>query len=437
MNLAPSETREESITALCDGLEHSKRNGNTIDQFKDSIITQPIQESFLPSFSEYNDFVKAFYDDEVDDQRVQNATNVYCVSWHNCMNILGMNSAMISNGIRNKNEIIDIVSLSGLSFDGKLPTIAIAHHSPNDLCEPVFRRLKQLLREMKVKAYLCGDRHLSEAGALKAYGDIVENQIPYLICGKTAIEQADDYSDVNVLSYRVKKDGRTYVRAIKYDSQKGHYVSADNFEVGFEESYSFKLFEHSRRDYSFLFEKSEQFDTLSKMFSDMQNVIDTKKGCLKDSDVFGFGMDLQFAEPWVEEVGSLCRQAVKFRALVLPSELFRRNGAYDPTTLEHSLTRLEILKEKYARSLISLEVRQSKIPYPFFGIKLDNYLYFSWLTIEEDDRIVYETPFYRIALEDESLQNSFIKSFITWFNYIWGSSKALFASKTEKEETES
>lgn len=433
VNVRTTQTRKKNIAQIYDNLDSVKTSAKTIDTFTDTMLIQSVKQ-LLPAFSEYNDFVKAFYNNEVSDQRIENATNVYCVSWHDRINILGINTAIISCNNREKHEIADIVSLSNLTYDDSLPTIAIAHHSPNDLYEPIYRRMKQLFNQMKVKAYLCGDRHLSEANALKSYGDIVENQIPYIICGKTAIEQSDDYSDINVLNYKVEKDGRAYVKAIKYNSGKGHYVSADDFDIDFDKPFSFKLFTLSRKDYRNLFNDSEQFDSLSTMFTDIQETIQHVEYSYNTIDIFGFGMDLQVAEPWLEEVSTLCRNPVSFRALVLAPHLFPSEVHYDSDTLQRALERLNLTWKAQPNPLVSIEVRQSDLPYPFFGLKIDNYLYFSFMIISEN-AIINERPFYRILLDKNSLQNTFVKSFFTWFDYLWKEAKEIFTTKTEQEET--
>lgn len=213
------------------------------------------------AFCEYIQFVSRFYGDSISDFRVKNPADVFSINWKNKLNIVVLNSALISNGSRDHMEIIDIKELSSLKIDTNLPTIVISHHDINSICDSQRTRMLQIFSRLNVKAYMCGDTHKANIKYIDKY-DIPGGQYPCIVCGKSAVETKDNYSDVGVIEYCWENDGFVYVKPYKWDSR-----------------YTFK------KSDAFLYDLDKDFCfNMGGFSSDKQppNMIGAKKGVKKD-----------------------------------------------------------------------------------------------------------------------------------------------------------
>lgn len=164
------------------------------------------QEELMDSFSDYRKMVNRFYKDALEnfDLRITKCDNVYHVCWNNTLNIVGMNTALISDGERDHKEIFDADSLLSVlnspDFQQSLPTILLGHHSPDDFYNSQSVFLRTFLHRTNPSAYLHGDVH--KLNIQDAIGSIlVPGRIPSVACGKSAPEAGDDYSDVSFIRY--------------------------------------------------------------------------------------------------------------------------------------------------------------------------------------------------------------------------------------------
>lgn len=169
------------------------------------------------AFKRYNKFVKDFYDDSIPngDKRISDSCGVYSISWKNKINIVSLNTALISKGNQERNEVVDINELSKISnnIDKDKPTIVIAHHALSAINESQRVQLERLLSIIHARAYLCGDEHKLSRGITNKFD--VNNQTVGIVCGKSAVEQGDEYSDVCVIGY-TWEDAETKVEVFKW-----------------------------------------------------------------------------------------------------------------------------------------------------------------------------------------------------------------------------
>lgn len=201
------------------------------------------QEKLMDSFSDYRMMVKRFYKGilEESDPRITKCDNVYYVCWNNILNIVGMNTAMISDGKRDHKEVFDADSLFAIldsgEFKPSLPTILLGHHSSNDFYESQSIFWKTFLYRTNPSTYLHGDIH--KLNIQDALGSIlVPERIPCVACGKSVPDVEDDYSDVSFVCFEWENDTvtvRPYVygdfdgilqfkESDAYDTENGKFV---------------------------------------------------------------------------------------------------------------------------------------------------------------------------------------------------------------------
>lgn len=194
------EFRDESIRRIVDDAKNPEKYIEYLSK----------SQNLKMAFKGYSEFVKLFYGDEVNDDRINNPDDVMCLVWKGKINIIILNTALISDGNKEHGEIIDINALSKIKINNELPTLVLGHHDFNSICESQKERMVRIFESLNVRAYLCGDTHKYEIKFIDKYDDIA-HKIPCIICGKSAVQPTDTYSDVGVISYSWNDDGFVYV----------------------------------------------------------------------------------------------------------------------------------------------------------------------------------------------------------------------------------
>lgn len=190
-------------------------------------------------FREYSEFVTAFYGEEVTDDRIKKPSDVISVPWKNKLNVIILNTALVSNGEHDKKEIIDLKTFSKIKINKKLPSIILAHHDINCLVKSHKTRVMQIMETKNVRAYLCGDKHKLGKKGIDCY-NIPNTSIPVIVCGKSAIEVEDTYSDLTVIEYKYHKDGNTYVQVYRY-GERG-FLQSNDFYHNIRQQYYFPMY---------------------------------------------------------------------------------------------------------------------------------------------------------------------------------------------------
>lgn len=211
---------------------------------------------FSDAFTEYKDFVSLFYKDaglDADDMRLKAPEQVFCSVRDNSINLLHVNSALISDGRRDGNgcrmhpEILDINAISETlrSIDKELPTIILAHHGIESLHEEHRKRIKGMMREGLFSAYLHGDIHLHMEEPIRS-GNPSE-YIPQIACGKSAPQDGDNYSDIGVIYYHWRDDDKVEVEVYKWAPDNGFSRNWDYpYAYNIDEPYTFNMrYEHN------------------------------------------------------------------------------------------------------------------------------------------------------------------------------------------------
>lgn len=203
-------------------------------------------EKLQKGFTKYSNFVRKFYGDSLpeDDERIKKPGSVYVASWRNRINIVTLNTALISNGDPERYEIVDIQKVSQIAtqIDKNKPTIVLAHHAPSALVESQRVQLERLLAIMKARVYLCGDEH--KIGRVVTNKFDVGNQTIGIICGKSAVEQGDKYSDVCVIGY-TWEGSETNVEVFKWLNRHAEtpyqFIKSDIWYHHIDKPFSFRM----------------------------------------------------------------------------------------------------------------------------------------------------------------------------------------------------
>lgn len=196
------------------------------------------QKDLREGFKNYINFVREFYNGEVDDERVNSPVDVMCIKWRDKLNVILLNTALISTADREHKEIIDIHSLSNIKIDNKLPTIVLGHHDVDSFYNSHKEKFIKILELLNVRAYLCGDTHKKEAKFIQH--NKLNSITPCIICGKSAIEPKDNYSDVGVIQYTWYSNNRVYVQPYKW-GKKYEFKKSDDFVYDIDEDFYFYI----------------------------------------------------------------------------------------------------------------------------------------------------------------------------------------------------
>lgn len=234
-----------------------------------------------------------------------------CLTWKNKINIIILNTALISDDNREHGEIIDIDALSKITTNKELPTLVLGHHDFYSICTSQRERMKRIFENLYVKAYLCGDTHKSEIKFIDKYDDVF-GKIPCIICGKSVVQAMDSYSDVGVIDYSWNEDGYTYVTPYRWGEKmfdEGVYIDTNyrvdlsrciiictsNFmsEKDVIKSMGMPIF--SRFDDSIMFEYlsiSEKEIILDKIYNSyLQNFSEEEKEIIRNSNIHQWHKD--------------------------------------------------------------------------------------------------------------------------------------------------
>ena len=142
---------------------------------------------------------------------------VHVRQWRDRLNILHLNTALLSNGQRDHMDAVDLGTACGPALRGQLkgslPTLVLGHHSFHDLHPSVKDRLVQLFNHSNVWAYLAGDKHRTNY-----QGDhyLIDRKTgvaawPNLVASKLAAATDDQYSEFGVVHHRWDERGTVQV----------------------------------------------------------------------------------------------------------------------------------------------------------------------------------------------------------------------------------
>ena len=156
--------------------------------------------------------------------------SVHVRIWEDKLNILHLNTSILSDGGRGHADAVDINLACSekikSQLDNGLPTIVIGHHSFHDLHLTVKERLVQLFNQTNVWAYLAGDKHRTNyrGDEFLIYRKTGIDAWPNIVAGKIAASVEDSYSEFGAILYcwdNTSTVALTYLQWSPEDSGKG------------------------------------------------------------------------------------------------------------------------------------------------------------------------------------------------------------------------
>ena len=193
---------------------------------QDSECFKEYENELKYSFQEYVDFYKEYF--EIKKYELE---SVQTYTWNDKINIIGLNSALVSDGNNEHKQIIDILGLTKLNIDNGLPTIAIGHHDISYLFEEHQNVLKRVLTNLNVAAYLCGDLHKNAKTNISNYSTS-NKVIPCIVCGKSSIDNTDTYSDNSFIIYQYDEnieDDNVVINLYRWNAEKKNFYESSDF----------------------------------------------------------------------------------------------------------------------------------------------------------------------------------------------------------------
>ena len=233
------------------------------------------------AFTKYNEFIRAFYEDSISDERVNAPSDVYSILWRNKLNIVSLNTALISNGNAERYEIVDVQRLSQLvdNIPKNLPTIVLAHNDIHALVKSHQLQLERLLTMINTRAYLCGDAHKISRTIANKYD--INHQIPCIVCGKSASETGDHYSDVCVIGY-TWEGNETKVEVYKWLNNTAEtpyqFIRSDMWLHNIDKPYSFIMANDQSCNPGLTDRMKETWETFLLLFDEEDQLINEKLG---------------------------------------------------------------------------------------------------------------------------------------------------------------
>lgn len=193
---------------------------------------------------------------DVADSRIIDPSGVHCVVWNNLINILIVNTALISDGQKH-NQILNINALSQYQIDFTLPSIMLGHHGIDSLYPCYAERVKSIIDRRKISAYLHGDSHQYMNHPISKIST-PNCTLPNITCAKSAPQSGDSYSDIGVVYYEWRNDDNTYVQAYRW-TQNGFVEDSTYY--------------YKRYYFPMIYEKDDIVNKTQTLYEQIKNMI--------------------------------------------------------------------------------------------------------------------------------------------------------------------
>lgn len=175
--------------------------------FQEEICNQEYMDKLKEGFQNYESFLNDFYGESLMEQGgVKNKL----LLWDNKLNILCMNTSLMCDSNSEMPKIVNIDELSEITYENKLPVVAISHHNLEQLYLEHASTVKAAFKELQVSCLISGDLHRSQIKHI----DINPYVIPNYICGKFLGQTNDRWSRRNIAIYTVDLEKREIVPSL-------------------------------------------------------------------------------------------------------------------------------------------------------------------------------------------------------------------------------
>ena len=203
---------------------------NEVEKNADCYREYFVEGRLVDCFSNYNKFITSFYgEDKIYDKPEQ----VSVIQWKNKINFIHINTAINCNGNNKLNQIVDVYGLSNFydSLNKNVPSIILAHHAIDKIHESHKMSLIRFITDWNVSAYLCGDAHKMQYVPIMTHAGSGTN-IPCVVCGKSAPENEDEYSDLGCILYaKDQSSNKMFVLPFDWDKNQKSFTESHRFDT--------------------------------------------------------------------------------------------------------------------------------------------------------------------------------------------------------------
>lgn len=199
----------------------------------------------LRAFRPYCEFVRklGIYDES---KGKDYPAQVHVRQWRGKLNILHLNTALIANGNEKNNQMVDTSKAASDEIwetisGNDVPTIAIGHNNFYDLEEGQRFQIATTFMLHNVRAYLCGDNHLTEKNPERQMIRLTSGygksntfvMIPNLVAARGIADNNDLYSEVGYCWHHWNEE--TGIVSVEFRKWTQHMLAStqSNGEDGF------------------------------------------------------------------------------------------------------------------------------------------------------------------------------------------------------------
>lgn len=212
-----------------------------IDAGRDYVtkLTDELAANLADDFQEYRELAASLIPlYEKSDSNYIDPVKAHVRTYNGKINILHLNTALLSDGKRGHLEATDIIRSCNPDLwdeiDTSLPTIVLGHHSFHDLHNTIKDRLRQMFNHTNVWAYLAGDKHQTN---YKGDEYLIDRGVevkawPNIIAGTMGAVD-DGYSEMSIISYCWDEQSQVYPKYLFWEpGQSGDEMEAHSRNAG-------------------------------------------------------------------------------------------------------------------------------------------------------------------------------------------------------------
>ena len=184
----------------------------------------------LEQFESYENFVKEL----IPKYPFEHPAGEHCRTWNDKITFIHCNSAVVSDLIDEKEQLLNIDTFANLAMESRLPSIVLMHNHISDIHKEQVGQIKGIIRNSKIKAFFCGAHHKQQMDMINV-SDKQNCQIPCVGCYKSAPDAEDRYSTCGVIigtwiNEKATLEGWTWKvdRSFKLDN----IISGQTIEMG-------------------------------------------------------------------------------------------------------------------------------------------------------------------------------------------------------------
>ena len=225
INMSSKHTREDAIAYVKDHPENLSTRMDTL----------------LSCYGDYLDFLQNLNIYATDTNL--DPVSVHVRNWRGKLNILHLNTTLISDGTSKKDQMTDTTTATSdevreLLRKDNLPCLALGHNSFFDLDQSQRKQLSAMFLHENISAYLCGDRHVINTENKDKTIPLEEHfgaiEIPNIVSYRSSTDETDTYSDFGMIWHIWDEtSGKVSIEYMRWDPNDQGNLKPDGVEQYF------------------------------------------------------------------------------------------------------------------------------------------------------------------------------------------------------------